>query len=148
DGCSTWPCTGRDCAKTLTVCRYHETCMGGTGMSAAEDGLAFCPDPEQAKKLQPQCSDRPPACIAPDLRSQQVGYCRPGDVGGAPCGACGCEEAPDHAACEKKVADCLKNNRSLVSRDCVFVYSDAENLRVGAVCDGRAVELSPESWLP
>jgi len=141
-GCTEWPCSREGCSRPLTVCRYEEHCLSGTGLSMESSGLGFCPNASDAKVYQLSCNDNAASCFGIELESVERSYCRPGDVGKAPCGACGCEEALDPKACEAAVAQCMKTAVEEKKLDCAFVYADAERLRVGAICDGKAEELS------
>jgi hypothetical protein len=77
------------------------------------------------------------------LSDTTTSFCRPGDIGGAPCGGCGCEEAKDPAKCKKAVDDCKAHSVSSKSMECTFVTAELDpKLRVGAVCDGKAKEFS------
>jgi len=140
--CTEWSCSREGCAQSLAVCRYNENCLSGTGLSLESSGLGFCLNATDAKAYQLTCnSNNGESCFGIELVSSQQSYCRPGDVGNAPCGACGCEGAPNPKACEEAVAECKKTAVENKLRDCTFVYADAENLKVGAVCDGKAVEI-------
>ncbi len=144
-GCVVWkPNVGKG-SEDIRVCRYTTRCGSGTGMSFEQRGLAFCPASVPQAKMKVECDEEleSPKCLTLELQSETQQYCRPGDVGGAPCGACGCDEAKNPGKCERLVSQCQKNARSLSRRDCTFISASSEStLRVGAVCDGRAVELA------
>lgn len=145
EDCKTWNANVNENPKTLTVCKYSEICLGGTGMSSEQSGLTFCPTSSPENDIEPNCGSKSPkACFTVELSSSERGYCRAGDVGGASCGSCSCETAKDPKKCEKALADCNKSNTIESSKNCTFIVADTSQTKliVGAICNGKAVEFS------
>ena len=148
NNCKTWITKGNSEVLTLKACKESDNCRSGTGMSIETETLIICPAPDSTpiptNSKPARCySDPPKNCLSIELGQSVRVYCRPGDVGGAPCGACGCNEAKDPVACESKVAECESNAESSASRACTFVAMSEKQgaLRVGVVCESKALEL-------
>jgi len=139
EDCIKWPCSRPGCSKPMYACRYTETCNGGSGMFVDATGLSFCPNDEDAKTYQPSCH-LVESCFAVELKVQVIARCKLDDQAA-------CVEDVDSKACEEALTRCQEGGNETRSQQCVFVYADAERKRLGAICNGKAIEVSSGSDL-
>jgi tetratricopeptide (TPR) repeat protein len=137
--CKTWKSDGA-CERQLTGCAFIDD-FAGQASAYLLSGVAICEDPDEAASYLP--TDEAPGlnCSVLVEVSQDEDYCRPDDHG-APCGTCGCDEAPDAKACEEAVENCHRSPISRAEMSCTLVFIDACHSRAGAVCEGEPIEVS------
>jgi hypothetical protein len=135
--CTKWKSNIGDTSKSVEVCTYDETCMGGTGVDIDQRGVTVCPEGTKEAAVN-RCGRREPkSCFTVELKEEEISHCRPQDF-------CTDDANFESKKCEKKTKACQKHDTRVTSRSCIFVSIDnrEDKFRVGAVCDGKAVEFT------